>query len=98
MTKLSRSVISLVPFIVLVGLLAVDISVFGSDSILGASQVSLLFSAGVCVLLGSWLLKTPWKAFERAIAENIADVAPALVILFLIGTISGTWTVSGIVP
>lgn len=98
MTRSSRAVISLIPFIVLVGLLAVDISVFGSDSILGASQVSLLFSAGVCVLLGSWLFKTPWKAFERAISENISDVAPALVILFLIGTISGTWTVSGIVP
>ena len=66
---MKRTLISLIPVFVLVVLLAFDISIFGSDSILGASQVSLLFSAGVCVLLGSWLLKTPWKAFERAIAD-----------------------------
>ena len=43
-----RTGISLVPIIVLIILLALNISVFGSDSILGASQVALLFSAGIC--------------------------------------------------
>ncbi|MBQ2566396.1 MAG: sodium:proton antiporter [Bacteroidales bacterium] len=90
--------LSLVPFAVLVALLAVDISIFGSDSILGASQVSLLFAAGVCILLSMWLFKVPWCDFEKAIRDNVGDVTSAIVILFLIGAISGTWTVSGIVP
>lgn len=93
-----RTIVSLVPIVVLVALLALDISIFGSDSILGASQISLLFSAGICVWLSMWLFKTPWKEFEDAIKSNIGDVTTAIVILFLIGAISGTWTVSGIVP
>ena len=90
--------ISLIPVILLVILLALDISIFGSDAILGASQVSLLFCTGICVWLSTWLFKMPWKDFEDAIKSNIGDVTTAIVILFLIGAISGTWTMSGIVP
>ena len=95
---MKRTLISLVPVAVLVVLLAFDISIFGSDSILGASQVALFFAAGVCICLSMWLFKTPWKAFEDAIKSNIGDVTTAIVILFLIGAISGTWTMSGVIP
>ena len=95
---LNRLVISLIPVMVLVILLSLDISIFGSDAILGASQVSLLFSAGICVWLAMWLFKVPWRDFEEAIKSNIGDVTTAIVILFMIGAISGTWTMSGIVP
>ncbi|MCR5463731.1 MAG: sodium:proton antiporter [Bacteroidales bacterium] len=94
----SRLGISLIPITTLVALLALDISIFGSDAILGASQVALLFSAGICVWLAMWLFKVPWSDFEEAIKGNIGDVTTAIVILFLIGGISGTWTMSGIVP
>ncbi len=96
--KLSRLAISLIPIIVLVILLALDISIFGSDAIMGASQVALLFSSGICIWLAMWLFKVPWHEFEEALKSNIGDVTVALVILFLIGAISGTWTMSGIVP
>ena len=95
---LFKTLISLIPVAVLVTLLALNISIFGSDAILGASQVSLLFSAGICIWLSMWLFKTPWRRFEEAIQSNIGDVTTAIVILFLIGAISGTWTMSGIVP
>ena len=95
---LSKLTISIIPILTLVVLLALDISIFGSDAILGASQVSLLFSAGICVWLSMWLFKVPWHEFEEAIKNNIGDVTTAIVILFLIGAISGTWTMSGIVP
>lgn len=90
--------ISLIPILILVTLLALNISIFGSDAILGASQVALLFSAGVAIWLTMWLFKVPWQDFEETIKSNIGDVTTAIVILFLIGAISGTWTVSGIVP
>ena len=95
---LFRLGISLIPILVLVILLALDISIFGSDAILGASQVSLLVATGICVWLAMWLFKVPWQDFEEAIKSNIGDVTTAIVILFLIGAISGTWTMSGIVP
>ena len=92
------AVISLVPVLVLITLLAINIGIFGSDAILGASQVALLASSGVCVLLASIFFKTPWKEFEKAIGHNFSDIAGATLILFLIGGVSGTWTMSGVVP
>lgn len=97
-TTMFRVGISLIPILILVTLLALNISIFGSDAILGASQVALLFSAGVAIWLAMWLFKLPWQDFEEAIKSNIGDVTTAIVILFLIGAISGTWTMSGIVP
>ena len=99
--KVSRAwtaVLSLVPVLVLITLLAINIGIFGSDAILGASQVALLASSGVCVLLASIFFKTPWKEFEKAIGRNFSDIAGATLILFLIGGVSGTWTMSGVVP
>ena len=94
----TRILISLIPILVLIVLLALDVSIFGSDSILGASQVALLTAAGVCIWLSMWLFKTPWKDFEKAISSNIGNVTTAIVILLLIGAISGTWTMSGVIP
>ena len=97
-TPLQRILLALIPLAVLVGLLAIDIAIFGADSILGASQVVLLVASGICVWLAMWLYDTPWKDFEAAIARNFGDIAPSVLILFLIGAISGTWTMSGVVP
>lgn len=94
----ARGLISLIPVVALVAMLALNISIFGSNAILGASQVALLVAAGLAVWLSMWLFKTPWKAFEDAIKGNIGDVTTAIVILLLIGAISGTWMASGIVP
>lgn len=95
---LSRTLISLVPIVVLVTLLIFSINIYGSDSLSGASQVALLLACMVCVALSVIFFKTPWQAFEDAIKENVADVSTAIIILFLIGAISGTWTASGIIP
>ena len=94
----AKGLISLIPVLALVAMLALNINIFGSDAILGPSQVALLVAAGLAVWLSMWLFKTPWKAFEEAIKGNIGDVTTAIVILLLIGAISGTWTASGIVP
>jgi NhaC family Na+:H+ antiporter len=95
---MKKTIIALIPVAVLIAMLAFNISILGSDSIQGASQVALLFASGVAVWLAMWLFKTPWKAFEDAIKANIGNVTSAIVILLLIGAISGTWTMSGIVP
>ena len=93
-----RTLVALVPIVVLVAILAADIAVFGADSILGASQVALLAAGGVCIALSAWLYKTSWKSFEEAVREHVGSVATAILILLLIGAISGTWMASGVVP
>ena len=97
-TNLKRTLVALIPLGVLVFLLALDISIFGADSILGASQVALLVAAGLAVWLGMWLYRIPWSEFEKEISGNVGNVATAILILLLIGAISGTWTMSGVVP
>ena len=97
-TNLKRTLVALIPLLALVVLLATDISIFGADSILGASQVALLVAAGLAAGLGMLLYKIPWSRFEKEMASNVGGITSAVVILLLIGAISGTWTVSGVVP
>ena len=40
----------------------------------------------------------PWKDYELAITNNISGVATAIIILLIIGALSGAWMISGIVP
>ncbi|MGN0201705.1 MAG: Na+/H+ antiporter NhaC family protein [Candidatus Cryptobacteroides sp.] len=93
-----KLIVSAIPVLVLISLLSLSVSIFKSDSILGSSQVALILSAGVAVALSMWFFKTPWKAFENGLKENMSDVVVALVILLFIGAVSGTWTTSGVVP
>lgn len=97
-SKPPSPVLSLVPLIVLVVLLFITISIWGSDALSGASQVVLLFSTAVCCLMGMVLCKIPWKTFEAAIVNNITGIATALIILLIIGALSSSWMISGVVP
>ena len=90
--------ISLIPFVVLVAALSIVIYVFGTDALSGASQVALMFAAGVTVVLAMVLYRIPWKTFEDAILDNITSVGTSIVILLLIGAVAGSWMVSGVVP
>ena len=96
--KLPSPLLSLLPIAVLVAMLAVTIHLFGSDALGGGSQVCLLAATGVCVLIGMAGFQRKWKHFEKAITNNISGVATALIILLIIGALSGAWMVSGVVP
>lgn len=90
--------LSLVPIFVLVAMLGVTIYIFGSDALAGGSQVCLLTATAFCVLIGMTMFKRTWKEYEDAMTTNIGNVGSALIILLLIGALSGAWMVSGIVP
>ena len=96
--KTPSAIVSLLPFVFLVAALSVVIYVFGADALSGASQVALLFAAGFTVVLSMVLYKTSWKVFEDSILENITSVGTSIVILLLIGAVSGSWMISGVVP
>ncbi|MCD8136405.1 MAG: sodium:proton antiporter, partial [Parabacteroides gordonii] len=90
--------LSLVPILVLVALLFVTIRTFGSDALSGGSQVVLLTATAVCYLIAMGYSKVRWKAIELAMINNITGVATALIILLIIGALSGSWMISGVVP
>jgi NhaC family Na+:H+ antiporter len=90
--------LSLTPVLALVGLLFFTIRIFGSDALGGGSQIVLLISTSICVLIAMLHCRVKWKTIEKAIAGNITNVSTALLILLLIGALSGSWMVSGVVP
>ena len=90
--------VSLIPFVVLAVILSIVIYVFGTDALSGASQVALMFAAGLTVVISMLFYKTSWKTFEEAILDNITSVGTSIVILLLIGAVAGSWMVSGVVP
>lgn len=98
MKKVPSPLVSLIPLGVLVGLLFAIIRTFGSDALTGASQIALLTTTGVCVLIGMAFYRISWKDYELAITNNITGVASAIIILLIIGALSGTWMASGVVP
>lgn len=96
--RIPSPLLSLVPILVLVALLFVIIRTFGSDALGGGSQVVLLTATAVCCLIAMGYSKVRWKALEKAMVNNIAGVATALIILLIIGALSGSWMISGVVP
>ena len=82
--------VSLIPLLVLALLLVLVIRAFGSDSIMGGSQIALLSAASVCALLSVGLYGCKWAVLENEIVENIRSSASAIIILLLIGSIAGT--------
>ena len=90
--------VALIPLVVLIALQVVVIREFGSDALDGASQTALLFAAAVAVAMGMIFYKVPWSSIDSAIGQNIKTIGPAILILFLIGAVSGSWMMSGVVP
>ena len=90
--------VSLIPFIILIAILALVIKVFGTSALNGASQVALMFGAAVVVAISLIFYKIPWKVFEKSILDNITAVGTSILILLLIGAVSGSWMISGVVP
>ena len=90
--------LSFIPFLVLIALITCCVAVFGSATLDGASQVSLLVASAVSVLVGHFSKRLTWESLEREITAKVASCTPAIIILLLIGAIGGTWMVSGIVP
>lgn len=88
---------SLIPLVALVGLLVLNVLLYGDGSLGGANQMALLCAAAVATAVslmhgGNWE-----RLFEGAVA-SISSALPALIILLLIGALSGAWMLSGIVP
>lgn len=96
--KIPSPLVSLLPLAFLVGMLFATIHTFGSDALSGGSQISLLTTTAICIFIGMIFYRIPWKDYELAITNNVAGVTTAIIILLIIGALSGAWMISGVVP
>ncbi|MDQ1769634.1 Na+/H+ antiporter NhaC [Labilibaculum sp. A4] len=88
---------SLIPIILLIILLSVNAIVFGDGAIEGANQFSLLIAAAIGGLIALRHGKN-WDDLQKGIVESISTAMPSMLILLLIGSLAGTWMISGVVP
>ena len=96
--KIPSPLVSFLPIVLLIGMLFATIRTFGSDALSGGSQISLLITTAVCVFIGVAFYRIPWRDYEIAITNNVAGVTSAIIILLIIGALSGVWMISGVVP
>ncbi len=89
---------SLIPILVLVGLLAINVLVvYGDNALSGANQLALLISGGVAAIIALFN-GYKWNDILEGITQSISSALPAIIILLLIGSLAGTWLLSGVVP
>ena len=98
MNRIPHPLVAVIPVVVLIGFLAVVITLFGSDSLSGGSQIALLMGMAVCVCISMAAYRVPWRTFEGQIKKTLGEVSITLLILLCVGMLSGSWMISGIVP
>ena len=88
---------ALIPVFALVGMLAYNVFVFGDDALSGSNQFILLMGGAVAAIVGIFN-KVSYEQMIAEVAENVRSTTGALLILLMVGALSGTWLVSGIIP
>ena len=90
--------ISLVPILFLVSILYVVFIKSGSGAVVGGGPIALLIATGVAVFIGVVFYKIKWEDIEKSIQSNVLNVTSSIIMLLLIGALSGIWMISGIIP
>ena len=89
---------ALVPVFTLILMLFYNVFfVFGDDALSGSNQFILILGAAVAAIVG-FINKTSYQKMLEEVSENLKSTSGALLILLMVGALSGTWLVSGIIP
>jgi Na+:H+ antiporter, NhaC family len=86
-----------IPIIFLIALLFLNVLVFEAGATDGPNQIGLLLAAGVAAIIAIFQGYS-WNEIEISIVRSISTAMAAILILLAIGSLSGTWLLSGIVP
>ena len=88
---------ALIPIFALVLMLAAAVYLYSSDSSYGANQIALIMAACIALVIG---VKNgySWKEMEAGIVKSVGVATGALLILFAVGSLIGTWILAGTVP
>ena len=96
--RLPNPIVSAIPIMVLISMIVLMLILLPKDALAGASQMSLIIASAVCVGISIICYKTPWKVFEDSMIKTVGDASVSIFILLLIGMMSSTWMISGVVP
>lgn len=85
------------PLVFLFALLGTSVYLFADNSAYGGSQISLLLAGGVAALVGI-RNGMRWDDVQDAIVHGISISTNAILILLAVGSLIGSWILSGAVP
>ncbi|HFC00276.1 MAG TPA: Na+/H+ antiporter NhaC [Phaeodactylibacter sp.] len=89
---------ALIPVVALIAILFYNvIYAYGDDALGGANQFALLVGAAVAMIVG-FFNKVSYKKMLDEVAENVKSTSSAILILLLVGSLAGTWLISGVIP
>ncbi|NNE27655.1 MAG: sodium:proton antiporter, partial [Saprospiraceae bacterium] len=88
---------ALIPLVFLIIALATNVFIYGDDGLSGSNQFILLLSGAVAAIVG-FANKVRYKEMIDAVASNFKTTTGAFIILLLVGALTGTWLLSGIIP
>ncbi|WP_305857179.1 Na+/H+ antiporter NhaC [Balneatrix alpica] len=88
---------ALIPVITLIVMLSLAVYFYADNSSYGPNQIALLLAASIAGLIG---LKNghSWSDIEEGINKGIQISLGAILILLAVGSLIGTWILSGTVP
>ncbi len=87
---------ALLPIVCLIVLLTTNVFVF-DDTLAGSNQIALLLAATVAGIIVR-RNGQKWEHTRKQIVKTIGSAMPSMLILLLIGSLAGTWMISGVVP
>ncbi len=96
MKRESSLIVALIPIIILITLLTFNVFLF-DDTLAGANQIALLLSASVAGVIAI-RLGLKWEKIKDKVVNTIGSAMSSMLILLLIGSLAGTWMISGVVP
>ncbi len=88
--------LALLPILFLIGMLTLNVLYF-DDTLSGANQIALLMAAAIAGII-AYRLGFGWEVIRKKIVSTIGSAMPSILILLLIGSLAGTWMISGVVP
>ena len=88
--------IALSPIIVLIVLLTANVSMY-DNTMGGSNQLALLFSGALAAIIGIFY-GNRWENILKGIENSIKSIIPAIIMLLLIGSLTGTWLIAGVIP
>ncbi len=88
---------ALTPILVLIVLIALNVVLNPGDTLGGGNQLSLLIASAVAFGITAYN-GVSWDKTIEAIQRSVAVSTPAIIILLIVGMLSGTWMLSGVIP
>ena len=88
---------ALIPIVFLIVALFINVRIFGDSALDGSNQIILLLSAAIGALV-ALRIGMKWDEIQKGIVKTISSAMASILILLLIGSLAGTWLLSGVVP